>query len=412
MPSPGLTRKQRALRGFAALLGASGILAVAAWALVNSTSWAGPLFANGLRAVVGVEAVARLEDFAYSVEDRINLWYRRGEKPRAYWKVPAKTPAPALGADAEVSPEPQFELASVGPVHKSWFAPGDGEWVPVLDPRHPQASILMKKTLLHPDENRSWAELFVIAVDLDQADLHLVPGTREPEAEAAVPESFARPGRIPTAQLKTLVGAFNGGFMAEHGHYGMRVDDITLIAPRDRSCTVASYGDGTLEIASWKELAGREGRMAWLRQTPPCMYEAGKMNPRLGSRQTRAWGATLDGDTVIRRSAIGLDGARRILFVGVSNHTTARALAEGMRHAGAVDVAQLDVNWSYPKFLIYAEGPDGQLVAQALMDGFEYSPDEYVKKSSLRDFFFLTRRERPLSSRDGANLCRNCQKSR
>jgi hypothetical protein len=77
-------------------------------------------------------------------------------------------------------------------------------------------------------------------------------------------------------------------------------------------------------------------------------------------------------DTVIRRSAIGLDASRRILYVGISNNTTARALAEGMHHAGAVDVAQLDVNWSYPKFLLYKLGDNGEVVAQAPVDGFEY----------------------------------------
>lgn len=67
----------------------------------------------------------------------------------------------------------------------------------------------------------------------------------------------------------------------------------------------------------------------------------------------------------------------------------------GMHHAGAIDVAQLDVNWSYPKFLVYGSGNERGVAATAVMEGFEYTAGDYVTKSSLRDFFYLTRRKTP-----------------
>jgi hypothetical protein len=195
--------------------------------------------------------------------------------------------------------------------------------------------------------------------------------------------------------------------MAEHGHYGMRVDGMNLVKPRLKSCTVVGYTNDTVQIATWDTVQESESRMNWFRQTPACMYENNVMHVGLRHPETRLWGATLDGDTVIRRSAIGLDESRRVLFVGISNNTTARALAEGMHHAGAVDVAQLDVNWSYPKFLLYRESDKGELVAQAPVDGFEFNPGEYVNKSAFRDFFYLTRKLPP-----GAESCQNCPKSK
>lgn len=379
--------------------GILGATAVGAWVLVHSTSWAGPLFANTLRSIIGTDNVARLEDFVYAIDDRVKRFRLRGEKPKAHWVVPEPKSKPAAVASSASDPLwPPFEPKAVGPVHKRWFAPGDGQWVAVEDPRHPDAPTVMYKTLVHPDANRSWGELFIVTIDLEQADLHAVAGTHEPKAEQAIPKDFARPGRVPIADQEVLLGAFNGGFMAEHGHYGMLVQGVTLIKPRDPSCTVVGYADGTVEIATWKSLAHAAERMVWLRQTPACMYENGNMHLGLRYPETRNWGATLDGDTVIRRSAIGLDASRRVLFVGIGNNMTARALAEGMHHAGAVDVAQLDVNWSYPKFLIYGVGKEGKLEARALMDGFEYSSGEYVSKGSFRDFFYLTRRQSPRAS--------------
>jgi hypothetical protein len=94
---------------------------------------------------------------------------------------------------------------------------------------------------------------------------------------------------------------------------------------------------------------------------------------------------------VIRRSAVGLSADRRTLFVGISNSTTARALATGMQHAGAEDVAQLDVNFSYPRFLLYQQNEEsGELSAFGAVKGQLYEPNEYLGRPSTRDFFYVT----------------------
>jgi len=99
-----------------------------------------------------------------------------------------------------------------------------------------------------------------------------------------------------------------------------------------------------------------------------------------------------DGKTVIRRSAVGLSADARTLFVGISNATTARALALGMQHAGARDVAQLDVNFSFPRFLLYRDGEGHALSAIGAVRGLLYQPDEYLGHASTRDFFYVTAR--------------------
>jgi hypothetical protein len=380
------------------LLGAPSLVA-GLWVAVHQVPGFGPWFADSLRALVGATAVARLEDIAYGAEDRFNQLWRRGERPRAHWAVPvaAARPPRALRPSAEPV-TPPFQPRDVGPVHEAWAAAGDGVWV-ALDPA-PAADerVRMYKTLLHPDASRSWAELFVVAIELPSVQLELVPGTREPVATELEALELARPGVIPREHQARALAAFNGGFKTEHGRYGMRVQGVTIVAPHAEACAVAYFRDHRLKIASWPALAAEQSEMVWLRETPQCMYEDGQMHWRIAEGFTQRWGTTVDGDTVIQRSAIGIDPAGKTLFVGIGNQTTAESIARGMHHAGASSVAQLDVNFSYPKFVTFEAEPSaaGALPAVAeerravpLAEGFELSDDEYLRKPSQRDFFYL-----------------------
>jgi len=419
-------------------------LAIFAWIAVHRISGFGPWLADSLRRVIGVEGVARLEETVYGVEDRMNAVLRHGEKPRAYWEVPPEAPARARAAGALVGPAvaapslvealpsalagpaaaaqavaaqavaaselslsalpvsamqapaasprqlnlPRFRPSNVGPMFAELDAPGDGRWVVLADDVGGDAR--MYKTLLHPDVERAWAELFVVALDLRRVRLHFVPGTLEPQATVDEALELPRPGRVPDEYHGSVIAAFNGGFKTEHGHYGTFLNGVTVVPPLTDTCTIALTKDNTLRIATWSKLEREAREGAWWRQTPGCMYENGKINPRLAGGRVSKWGSTIDGETVIRRSAMGLDAAGTTLFVGISNHTTAPAIARGMRHAGAVSIAQLDINFSFPKFVTFRESAATKLkVAVPLAQGFEYTENEYLRRPSQRDFFYV-----------------------
>ncbi|HEY6727793.1 MAG TPA: hypothetical protein VI197_27355 [Polyangiaceae bacterium] len=401
-----MPRKRKLRRWLGWGLVGSAALVIALWLAVHKIPWMGPLVANSLRAVIGAEAVTWLEDTAYGLEDRFNRVWKKNEQPKAYWDVktakkaspqPSRAPQPTAAAGpAAPPPLPEFSLKDVGPVHKAWKAPGDGEWLPIVDSRQPNDEVRLLKTLLHPDKNRSWADLFVVAVDLRRVAVHPMAGYQEPKSDKPEAAAYKRKAKIPESDHANLLAAFNGGFMTEHGHYGMRLDGITFVDPKDKACTLAQYEDESLGIGPWTALKARESEMLWYRQAPNCMYVDGEIHPLLQAANVRHWGATLDGDTVIRRSAVGMGPDPNTLYVGISNHTNAKVMAEGMRHAGATTIAQLDVNWSYPKFVLYEpKGKDGQLIAVALAEGFEFSEDEYIRNRAMRDFFYLTRKVAP-----------------
>ena len=105
----------------------------------------------------------------------------------------------------------------------------------------------------------------------------------------------------------------------------MMLDGDTFVPPRDIACTVGLYKDGSAKIGTWKELKDDEPKMFGYRQTPPCLVEDGKTNSQLDVEYNKNWGATVSGETVIRRSAIGLDKSGHTLFYGLGEAVTAQA---------------------------------------------------------------------------------------
>jgi hypothetical protein len=408
------SRHRRALLlGVPSLFGALGLMIGVA---VQTVPQAGPLVANSLRAVVGIEAVARLEELAAAAEDALMRARFHDEESRSLkamtQSIVSESPSVAGAVvpashllmsidpgDLPASPEPApaalpaFTPEAIRPPYPEVAAEADGVWMPVPDPEHPEQPALMYATLLHPDRERRWAELFVVALPSALIQLRPVPGSEEPATDNPRAATLPHRGLIPAHARDRLLAAFNGGFRAEHGQHGMMVDGVTLLPARSDMCTVAGYVDGTLRIGTHARLAALSDKPSWFRQSPRCMVEGGELNARLRDDSAKGWGATLDGDTIIRRSAIAQSRDGAVLYVGVTNYTSARALALGMQAVGGWNVAQLDVNKSFPKFLLFPRDERGGRHAASLFDGFMYQPHEMLDEAAERDFFYIVRRQ-------------------
>jgi hypothetical protein len=200
---------------------------------------------------------------------------------------------------------------------------------------------------------------------------------------------------VPLADQPDLLAVMNGGFMTRHGAWGMRVGSDEFLPPRDEGCTVAMFADGSVRIRTQAALAGVAEAMA-TRQTPPCLVEEGRISPALlGWDKPRACGLSETGGVDIRRSALGIAEGGRTLLYGLGEWITPRALAEAMRTAGAVDAAELDVNWSYTRFFTYGPAPRSggpPEVTGSLVPKLKLAAGEYVSRPAERDFLYLVRK--------------------
>jgi hypothetical protein len=392
---PRLRWPERALRGVAV----AAIAIEAVWYGIHEVPGFGPALADGVRAVLGPIPVAWAEDVAYGLADQLNVVRYNHAPPKTFWESPppAQTPIADAAPRASAASRRDAAPAPYAAPFPEVAAAGDGVWVPIAGTGAPGDAPVLSKSVVHPDPKRGFAAIAVVAIDLTRVDLKLVAGTKEPFSNDVPAER--RPGLVPAEHAGDLIAAFNGGFKAMHGHYGMMLDGDTFLPPRDIACTIALYPDNTVRVRTWPALRGDEQRMTAYRQTPPCLVEQGELNGALYD-SNRNWGATVSGETVIRRSALGVDASGKLLFYGLGEAVTARSLARGMHAAGARDVAELDVNHSYPRFLLYESAQAGAppRVGSSLIPDVQFKPAEYVGDPSPRDFFYLLRRRGPTAA--------------
>ncbi len=375
-------------------IGIHGVLAACMLALVAivilpaASPAVGANVADFLRATIGVQPVTELESLSNRLRDDLNrLRFADSAQPQITFSSTATAqPSQARARTLPTPTLPAPPTATVPVPDVVTAAPQVG-W----QPYGPEANgvPLMARTLLMVDPQRSYAGVALVRIDLSKLQLHIVPGTLEPAHPSGIAQAVPYVGMVPPSDQGILVAAFNGGFKAVHGHYGMMVNDFTLLPAIDGIGTVALYKDGSVQMGAWNRDLTLSPDMLAFRQNCPPLIDQGQLNPALSSNAVRLWGFTHNTD-VAWRTGLGLSQDRRYLIYAVGNGTDVTFLAEALQQAGAYWAIQLDVNQYYARFVTYTQS-GGAPTGQMLLDQMTDNPRLYVTPS-LRDFFYLTLR--------------------
>jgi hypothetical protein len=381
------------------------LLFVIAYAATNIWPNLGAGAVDLARGMVGDRLVSQVENFVLSSEDKLKQIQYSLMKitPTAPWQF--STLAPATPAIAPLSsntpsfiPTPTTNSNStslIRPAQPSWppvtvptlgTTPGEGLWTAYL--RDATGNVDAYRTFLQPDSQRPYATVAVVAFSLQATRLHFVLGYEEPASRVFI----SRPARIPANDLQPgkLLAAFNGGFKAEHGYFGVMLDGVTLIPPRDGFGTVAIFKDGKVLLGAWgTDITASPQLIAW-RQNGPLIIQNGQINPHTTVTDPQVWGYTTDGSTATGRSALGISQDGSILYYAVGFNLTLPALTRAVQDAGAFQAIQLDINNFYTHFEAFSVGIDNQLTAVPLLDQMKGPGDHRYLTINKRDFFYVT----------------------
>ena len=394
---PLLLKKKRGGRVFFLFLGIVILAVVCSIVIIPATvpGIAGQS-ADLLRAIIGPQAVAQLESASFNIQDVINQYRYRvsGGQPQIAWDTPPQ-PIVSKPGNALILPDPSNSRATrpTAPII-SVSVPSTTDTTSTLDwqpyGQVVNGKVVMERALVATDPTRPYAGVALIRMDLSQLQLNMMPGTKEPLPLVEMPQPIPNQGMVPPSQWNVLVAAFNGGFKAIHGHYGMMLDHMTLQAPTDGIATVAIYKNGEVRIGAWgTDIAPSTDIIAYRQNCPP-LIENGQITSYVNNTSRQLWGLTLTADATWR-TGLGITQDDRYLIYAVGNGTTANSLASALQAGGAYWAMQLDINSGYQHFMTYeSNSASGSTpVAQPLLSEMKNDPTLYLKPNE-RDFFYLT----------------------
>jgi len=390
------------------------LLAVASTAVLNLNPALAARSAEALRGVIGDQNVATLENWLLLWQDTLQSWVYAagGDPPQAPFASP--TPAPvAIAVASSPTPSPTPAAPSGSPLptasdtptratqpppptsaapanqpkalHPMGQVTGEGVWSVFMS--NPAGQPVGFRTFLAPDPQRAYSVAAVVAMDLTTTRLRFELGTLEPVAYDPNDQT-PRPGRIPASDLNSglVLAAFNGGFRARHGNFGVMVNGSVLIAPRLSFGTIAMYDDGRVAIGTWgDEVFYRDGLHNW-RQNGPLIVQNGQVNPHTADSAPEDWGYTVGGGTATWRSGLGLSADGHTLYYVAGAYLTLPTLAAAMADTGAANAVQLDINSYWVQF-VAIKSSAGALMSEPLMDGMK-NDSRYLHPFE-RDFFYV-----------------------
>lgn len=295
---------------------------------------------------------------------------------------------------------------------------GEGKWVELeQDPfvgKNPGQPCPFVVSFIRTDKKRIYSQIFITLWDPRQVELHAVSGTEEPKSATGETGS----GEVPRKPevMGRLVAAFNGGFQAMHGQFGMMAEGVTYLPPKPYAATVVELADGYTGFGTWPEKTPRvPENVLSMRQNMTPLVVDGVVNPY----KRYWWGGLPEGwtqETRTVRSGLCLTRENFIAyFYGASVDPDVLGLA--MQRARCTYGIHLDMNAGHTGLEFYRVARQGKLpnLGRPLedlweaqgpvsgMNGYEFLGRRMIRLMALmnfpryvgtqqRDFFYLTLR--------------------
>jgi hypothetical protein len=189
-------------------------------------------------------------------------------------------------------------------------------------------------------------------LDMTRVRLALYAGAGQPAG------SWSNQGAVGPSLWPGLIATFNSGFKLDASRGGWYLDGRAATPLRDGAASVVMFRSGSATVGQWGRDATLTGDVVAVRQNLSLLVDAGQPAPGLGTNILPAWGFTLGGAVATWRSALGVDGAGRLLYIAGPGLDPAN-LASAAIAAGAIRAMELDINPAFVLFSTFADGPIG-----------------------------------------------------
>jgi hypothetical protein len=165
--------------------------------------------------------------------------------------------------------------------------------------------------------------------------------------------------QITRSEIHEIVAAFNGGFKLSYLHTGFESAGHVASPIRPGLASIVTYTDGSTAIATWGNgVPSARKHVYSVLQNQFLLVDRGHAAATVSNCIISCWGATIQGLTIVARSALGIDSSGRLVWAA-GEHLTPAQLAAGLIAGGAVRALELDINPDWVDGYLYVHHAPG-----------------------------------------------------
>jgi len=317
-----------------------------------------------------------------------NEWYSHHSPPIGGSVPPNAIRVPTSVPSVPVSQVPHLPTPAPIVPFASPAIPGEGQWS--ASGRTVNGVPALYVTTLRPDAVHTSYVAGVAWMDTKLLSARLYSGSWIP---GGGPYPFTAPVRTP--QARTLVAAFNAGFLMNSANGGYYTNHTMEVPLKPGAASFVVYSNGTSNVVAWGSSMKVTSNIVSVRQNLDLLVNDAKPVPGLQANDTSKWGATLGNSVYVWRSGLGVTSDGALVYVGGPG-LNITDLANLLVRAGAVRAMELDINTDWVNYSYYTPSPLGLATAsngRELLSGMTGTPARYFESWWARDFITMSARK-------------------
>jgi hypothetical protein len=315
-----------------------------------------------------------------------------------HWDAPKRggtPPAGSFGAGA-ITKTYKSPLVLAPPVNIVTPAkhplPGEGVWH-VAGRTTANGIATMYEAFVRPDAVHTSYVAGVVWMDTNLLTAQLYSGSQIPGGGP-----FAHQAPISANRSKTLVAAFNSGFLMQNADGGYFTDDQTYKKLRKGAASVVIFKNGRMTVAKWGRDVVMTNQIETVRQNLDLIVDNSKEVHGLRKPKSTKWGTVVSPNYDVWRSGLGITKTGALVYVA-GPAMSLSDLADVMLRAGVEEGMELDYGLDWVQLSTYTgtpgtviDGSDGR----SLLSSMPGVPSRYFGSFWAHDFFTMSLRDNEL----------------
>jgi hypothetical protein len=251
----------------------------------------------------------------------------------------------------------------------------------------------MYEAFVRPDKVHTSYVVGVVWMDTNLLTAQLYSGAQVPGGGP-----FWHQVPISADTSKTLVVAFNSGFLMQNADGGYYTDDHTYKKLRNGAASVVIFKNGRMTVAKWGRDVVMTNQIASVRQNLDLIVDNAKAVHGLRNPKSTKWGDVIDPNDDVWRSGLGITPSGALVYVGGPGMSLSD-LADVMLRAGVEEGMELDYGLDWVQLSTFTGVPGAVIDASdglRLLSSMPGAPDRYFGSFWQHDFFTMSLRDNEL----------------